>query len=76
MAVVSRNVRKCPVCGSEAVLLDAIDDGIRKYFVYCLNVERCGLGTVMCRSPEEAIKAWNSQEAYAAKVHADRRDKA
>lgn len=76
VAVVSRNVRKCPVCGSEAVLLDAIDDGIRKYFVYCLNVERCGLGTVLCCSPEEAIKAWNAQEAYAAKVHAERRDKA
>ncbi len=77
MAVISRDVRKCPVCGSEAALLDAFDDdGIRKYFVYCLNVEHCGLTSGMCESPEAALSAWNAQEAYAAKVHAERRDKA
>ena len=76
MAVISRNVRKCPVCGSDAVLLDTIDDGIRKYFVYCLNVEHCGLTSGLCASPEAALSAWNAQESYAAKVHADRRDKA
>lgn len=76
MAVISRNVRKCPVCGSEAALLDVIDDGIRRYFVYCLNSERCGLGTSMCASPEEALQEWNNQQSYADKVHAERRDKA
>lgn len=76
MSVIQQGL-SCPVCGSNAALLDAFDDkGIRRYFVYCLNVERCGLGTGFCVTPEEALSQWNMQQFYADTVHAERRDKA
>lgn len=76
MSVVSRDVPSCPVCGSPAVLLDADDNGILKYFVYCLNTERCGLTSGMCVTPEEALKKWDKQKSYADFVHSDKKDRA
>lgn len=76
MSVVSRNVPKCLLCGSDAVLLDTDVNGAKKYLIYCLNVEHCGLGTTFCNSPEDALKAWEMKKDYADKVRSERRERA
>lgn len=76
MSVVKQGL-SCPVCGSKAVLLDMFDNaGVRRFFVYCLNVEHCGLGTDFCTSPEEALSHWKQQSVYADTLRRERRDKA
>lgn len=76
MSVISRDVPACPVCGSPAVLLDADDNGTCKYFVYCLNAERCGLTSGMCATPDDALVAWADQKSYAERVRAEKRNRA
>lgn len=75
MSLISRNVSPCPLCGSEAVLLDTMQDGIRRYFVYCLNHEHCGLGTSFCATPEEALQEWKRQDDYARRVNDEKRNR-
>lgn len=71
MAIVSRDVPACPLCGSEAVLLKTDDN---RYFIYCLNSLHCGLGTDFCSSPEGALQSWEGQKEYAHDVINERRN--
>lgn len=76
MSVITRNVPRCPVCGSEAALIDSVTDGVKLYTVICINVEHCGLGSGFCRTESEALENWDKQREYADTVRAERRDKA
>lgn len=76
MSLLTTEVRRCPVCGSTAALIDADTDEGHVYTVICLNVQHCGLGSGFCKSASEAIRKWENQLEYAKMVKAEIRDKA
>ena len=76
MSVISRDVPKCPLCGSEAVLVDCLSDGEKLYTVLCTNPEHCGLASGFHHSDTLALEAWEKRKAYAERVKAERRERA
>ena len=76
MAVISRDVPKCPLCGAPAVLVDCVSEGETVYTVICTNVEHCGLGSGFQRSDKSALEHWANQTKYAERVKAERRERA
>lgn len=78
MSVVSRDVHKCWLCNSEAVLVDMEDEltGAKRYRVLCTSPEFCGLATRSYATVEGALEAWENQKGYAERVKQERRDRA
>lgn len=76
MAVISRDVPKCPLCGAPAVLVDCDFEGEKLYTVMCTNPEQCGLGSGFHHSDKSALEAWEKRKDYAEKVKAERRERA
>lgn len=76
MSVISRDVPNCPLCGYPAVMLDVNDDGVTKYFVYCLNFEKCGLATVPLEDTLTALKRWEEMKDYANEILREKQDNA
>lgn len=49
-------IKKCPMCGGEAITLNIDDYNIRKYRTVC---KECGTSTKICISVNESLRAWN-----------------
>ena len=48
-------LKKCPYCGSEYVLLR------HEFSVYYVRCIHCGLFSKFAKTPDEAIKIWNKR---------------
>lgn len=54
-------LKKCPFCGSKAVLMSDLLD--RRWGVVCQNPDaECNVRLLYCDSKEEAIQQWNRRE--------------
>lgn len=76
MAVISRDVPKCPLCGSPAVLVDCVSEGERLFTVICTNVQHCGLGSGFHKYDKSALEHWANRFDYAERIKAERRERA
>ena len=58
-------IKPCPFCGGNAVLIKHPYATYFPYYVRCNNFANCaivGVATCSCKTPEEAIAAWNRRE--------------
>ena len=57
------HVRRCPFCGSPAVLYVGENSyGVTLYRVYCDKVPECGASTGEFLELEQAVSSWNSRK--------------
>jgi len=53
---INENLKRCPFCGQEAMIMEEIDGEQTLYQVVCVG---CLSGTCYCSTKDEAIKRWN-----------------
>lgn len=60
-----KKIKPCPFCGGNAVLIKHPYATYFPYYVRCDNFANCaivGVATCSCKTPEEAIAAWNHRK--------------